>query len=355
MRALARGRTSIRPARTSSDGCSRRRWTSRFPDATLPATNDCWYHIGLTGEVGHGIPNADGFYEMAFGWFRRSDVRLGRRGEPPSATACAPRWRRCSTARSTSPPSSAARRRRQFADSGLAMLRGGCGADGDRSASESVASDDGDSHGHPDQLGHRVLRRRRRALRSIPGRPATASRSTTRGIASRPPIRPCCSTARRSRRPRSVHARSRRRRIVAEAEIAWPSAENGRPWSDRARRDPVAAGAVDRLCGRPGPHAGSSATGGAAGHESTVEAPDRAHDRLAPARSRAELDRRRNVDAERRSRARLRLRTPHGRRIVDGGGDCRRHPGGELRVRSVRTHPADEARYRRVGPGQSRR
>ena len=40
-----------------------------FPDTTLPATNDCWYHIGLTGEVGHGIPNADGFYEMAFGWF----------------------------------------------------------------------------------------------------------------------------------------------------------------------------------------------------------------------------------------------------------------------------------------------
>ena len=41
-----------------------------FPDASLPATNDCWYHIGLAGEVGHGIPNADGFYEMAFGWFR---------------------------------------------------------------------------------------------------------------------------------------------------------------------------------------------------------------------------------------------------------------------------------------------
>ena len=40
-----------------------------FPDGSLPAMNDCWYHIGLTGEVGHGIPNADGFYEMAYGWF----------------------------------------------------------------------------------------------------------------------------------------------------------------------------------------------------------------------------------------------------------------------------------------------
>src|SRR5260370_40260587 len=40
-----------------------------FPDLSLPATNDCWYHISLLGEVGHGIPNADGFYEMAYGWF----------------------------------------------------------------------------------------------------------------------------------------------------------------------------------------------------------------------------------------------------------------------------------------------
>jgi hypothetical protein len=40
-----------------------------FPDLTLPALHDCWYHIGLLGEVGHGIPNASGFYETAFGWY----------------------------------------------------------------------------------------------------------------------------------------------------------------------------------------------------------------------------------------------------------------------------------------------
>src|SRR5262249_25656013 len=40
-----------------------------FPDLTLPAIHDCWYFIGLTGEVGHGIPNAAGFYEVAHGWY----------------------------------------------------------------------------------------------------------------------------------------------------------------------------------------------------------------------------------------------------------------------------------------------
>jgi hypothetical protein len=40
-----------------------------FPDLTLPAIHDCWYFIGLTGEVGHGIPNAAGFYETAYAWY----------------------------------------------------------------------------------------------------------------------------------------------------------------------------------------------------------------------------------------------------------------------------------------------
>ena len=41
-----------------------------FPDLKLPAVNDCWYFIGLQQRVGHGIPEADGFYETAHGWFR---------------------------------------------------------------------------------------------------------------------------------------------------------------------------------------------------------------------------------------------------------------------------------------------
>jgi hypothetical protein len=40
-----------------------------LPDLTLPAVNDCWFHISLTGEVGHGIPDAAGFYEVAYGWY----------------------------------------------------------------------------------------------------------------------------------------------------------------------------------------------------------------------------------------------------------------------------------------------
>src|SRR5260370_18065279 len=61
-----------------------------FPDLSLPATNDCWYHIGLLGQVGHGIPNADGFYEMAFGWFGGPKfarvVGENRRAGKPRAT-----------------------------------------------------------------------------------------------------------------------------------------------------------------------------------------------------------------------------------------------------------------------------
>src|SRR5205814_1329232 len=40
-----------------------------YPDLTLPAMNDCWYAIGLRGEVGHGIPPAAAFYELAWSWY----------------------------------------------------------------------------------------------------------------------------------------------------------------------------------------------------------------------------------------------------------------------------------------------
>lgn len=39
------------------------------PDLSLPAINDCWFFISLVGEVGHGIPDAAGFYESAWAWF----------------------------------------------------------------------------------------------------------------------------------------------------------------------------------------------------------------------------------------------------------------------------------------------
>ena len=38
-----------------------------YPDDYVPAINDCWYHSRVTDEVGHGIPNGPGFYEIAAG------------------------------------------------------------------------------------------------------------------------------------------------------------------------------------------------------------------------------------------------------------------------------------------------
>ncbi len=41
-----------------------------LPDLRLPSLNDCWHFIGLVDKVGHGIPEAEGFYETAYAWFR---------------------------------------------------------------------------------------------------------------------------------------------------------------------------------------------------------------------------------------------------------------------------------------------
>ena len=40
-----------------------------YPDDHVPAINDCWYHSRVTDEVGHGIPNGPGFYEIATGTY----------------------------------------------------------------------------------------------------------------------------------------------------------------------------------------------------------------------------------------------------------------------------------------------
>ena len=66
-----------------------------FPDGSLPAVNDCWYHIGLLGEVGHGIPNAEGFHELAWAWFAGRTSGGCSRRMPHRAVAR--RSRRCST------------------------------------------------------------------------------------------------------------------------------------------------------------------------------------------------------------------------------------------------------------------
>jgi hypothetical protein len=121
-----------------------------FPDLTLPAVNDCWYSIGLTGEVGHGIPDAAGFYETAyarygdpeFAWvLERNYARRPRAGlealldgvERIEGTR-APRAGSC-----------------VLPDSGLAMLCAGP----DALATSCLVLKAGPAagvHGHPDQL-----------------------------------------------------------------------------------------------------------------------------------------------------------------------------------------------------------
>ena len=155
-----------------------------FPDGTLPAMNDCWYHIGLTGEVGHGIPDAAGFYEMAYGWYGdpdfgwvvRENLRRGPRfameaildGVPRLPTGARPRT-----------PS------RWFESAGIAVLRSAARGPARPSADDVSrrasrvdrrivgilkAGADGDAHGHPDQLGVQLFAEGRR-LALDPGTP----------------------------------------------------------------------------------------------------------------------------------------------------------------------------------------
>ncbi len=120
-----------------------------FPDGSLPAVNDCWFHIGLLGEVGHGIPDAEGLHELAWAWF----------GDPGFGQVLAANAAR--TGRVTlealldgadvpvSPPSGLAVERRPSRRlDDLAVLRSAA-----LTAIVKASPRDGDAHGHPDQLG----------------------------------------------------------------------------------------------------------------------------------------------------------------------------------------------------------
>jgi hypothetical protein len=122
-----------------------------FPDLSLPAMNDCWYRIGLTAEVGHGIPDAAGLYEVGYGWY----------GDPEFAWILRENYaRRPRTAiealldgaddiPSVPEPSFVSQ---HLSESGIAVLR-------TRESREQQtclilkASPRGSSHDHPDQLG----------------------------------------------------------------------------------------------------------------------------------------------------------------------------------------------------------
>jgi len=206
-----------------------------FPDLSLPATNDCWYHTSLTGEVGHGIPTADGFYEMAHGWFGDPSfawvVNENRRsGKARSAleglldgAAELPMIKRGET------PS------RHFAGSGLAMLRAGTGP-GALAVLLKASLDDGDAHGHPDQLGVAIFGAGAR-FSIDPGTPGygiglndtwyrqSAAHSTVLiDSRSQPPAAANVTTF------QEVDGT-----LVAEAEITWPPAERWPEVITRAR------------------------------------------------------------------------------------------------------------------------
>ena len=125
-----------------------------FPDLKLPAVNDCWYFIGLRQRVGHGIPEADGFYETAYGWFRDPvfawvlqqnyesrprtcfDALLDGAREIPSGEE--PGWKSL-----------------HMEDLGFAVLRGGERGNGSHLIFK--AGPDGGVHGHHDQLRIQVF------------------------------------------------------------------------------------------------------------------------------------------------------------------------------------------------------
>lgn len=126
-----------------------------FADGSLPAIHDCWYHIGLTGEVGHGIPSAEGFHELAWGWFR--DPAFGRvlganLGLRPRASLEALLDGAPEPPRATDRPI-AAPQSRHFESAGVVVLRA---PEPSNVAVILRAGADGDAHGHPDQLGIQV-------------------------------------------------------------------------------------------------------------------------------------------------------------------------------------------------------
>ena len=208
-----------------------------FPDGSLPALNDCWYHIGLTGEVGHGIPNADGFYEMAYGWF----------GDPAFAwvvdqnRAAGPRRTlEALLDGATVVPENApapVRTSRLMEPTGFAVLRAGGPARDDEVELILKAGGDGDAHGHADQLGVQLFARGQR-LALDPGTPGygialndtwyrqTGSHSTVLlNSRSQPPT---------AAAGRSVELLSGGRSTAA-ADVAWPGLDEWPAVVARAR------------------------------------------------------------------------------------------------------------------------
>ncbi|MGN6700208.1 MAG: heparinase II/III domain-containing protein [Thermomicrobiales bacterium] len=126
-----------------------------FPDLTLPAIHDCWYHIGLLGEVGHGIPDAAGFYEVGYGWY----------GDPAFAWVLRQNYARrprvalealldgATTVPDVPEPAFTSQ---HAVGSGLAVLRSNAPRDRQTYLLLNAGPDAG-GHGHPDQLSMQLF------------------------------------------------------------------------------------------------------------------------------------------------------------------------------------------------------
>jgi len=121
-----------------------------YPDLSLPAVNDCWL---LDQPHGPGRPRDSGRGRLLrdrLGALSRSGVRLGCSSRT-TLRGRARASRCCSTGPERIEGASAPRRASvQLADSGLAVLRAGAGAD--ENCLILKAGPDGGGHGHPDQL-----------------------------------------------------------------------------------------------------------------------------------------------------------------------------------------------------------
>jgi hypothetical protein len=122
-----------------------------LPDLSLPAMNDCWYTIGLTAEVGHGIPNAAGFYEVASGWYGDPEFAwvLGENYAHHPRTSVEALLDGAETIPAMPEPPFVSS---HLAESGIAVLRTRAPRAG-QTCLILKASPRGSSHDHPDQLG----------------------------------------------------------------------------------------------------------------------------------------------------------------------------------------------------------
>ena len=208
-----------------------------FPDLKLPAVNDCWYFIGLQQRVGHGIPEADGFYETAYGWTR----------DPAFAWVLHQNYekrpRTCfeallDGAREIPPGEEPELKSLHMEDLGFVVLRGGDRRNGSHLIFK--AGPDGGVHGHHDQLRIQLFANGAPGCR-IWEPPDTASNSTTPGTSRRPATPPVSWTAGPNRWPRE---RSTVMKLAVDIRSAMPLSPGRRNPTPESRCAESSSGAT---------------------------------------------------------------------------------------------------------------